>query len=141
MKGEYQGTLVCRPRFTEQSEEQELEKGKSGNEPDPSKKKEGHLRQLQDNVIIPGIATIDLMVEFREFPWTQDAMLTVGRRDQLLMGYLAKNSLIEGALLKQWQDDQELHHRAMLSLAVYEIFTPEEERIWMDEYIKQREAE
>ena len=87
MKGEYQGTLVCRPRFTEQSEEQELEKGKSGNEPDPSKKKkEEHLRQLQDNVIIPGTATIALMVEFREFPWTHDAMLTVGRSDQLLTG-------------------------------------------------------
>ena len=134
MKGEYQGTLVCRPRFTEQSEEQELEKGKSGNEPDPSKKKkEEHLRQLQDNVIIPGTATIALMVEFREFPWTQDAMLTVGRRDNLLMGYLAKNLLIDGPVLKQWQDDQELHHRAVLSLAVYETYTPEGERIGMVE--------
>ena len=138
MKGkEDQSTLLCRPRFTEKGEERKLEKGKSGSKPDPKNKKEEHLWQLQENEIIPGTATIALMVEFREFPWTQDTMRTLGRRDKILIGYFAEHLLIEGAVLKRWLNDQELHHRAMLSLAVYETYTPEGERIGMDKYIKQ----
>ena len=77
--------MLCRQRFTEKGEERELEEGKSGSKPDPKNKKEEHLWQLQENEIIPGTATIALMVEFREFPWTQDTMLTVGGRDKILM--------------------------------------------------------
>ena len=104
---EDQRALLCRPRFTEKGEEQERAKEKSGSKPDPKKTKEEHPLHLQEKDIIRGTATIPLMVEFREFPWTQDTMLTVGRRDQMLMGYLAENLLIEGAVLKRWQDNQE----------------------------------
>ena len=58
------------------------------------------------------------MEEFREFPWVQDVMLTVGRRDQILVGYLEDVLKMDGAMIKRWRDDQELHHRAMLSLAL-----------------------
>ena len=108
MKGkEDQSILLCRARFTEKEEKRELEKGKSGSKPDPKNKKEEHLWRLRENEIIPGTATIALMMKFREFPRTQDTMLTVGRRDQILIGYLAENLLIEGAVLKRWQDNQE----------------------------------
>ena len=136
---EDQSASLCRPRFTEKGEEQELEGEKSGSKPDPITK-EDHLWKLQKNDIIPGTATVALMAEFREFPWAQDTMLTVGRRDQILMGYLEKVLSIEGAVLRQWRDDQELHHRAMLSLAICETYTAEEERTGIEEYIKQREV-
>ena len=65
---EDQITSLCRPRFTEQGEEQELVREKSGSKPDPIEKKSEQLWQLQKNDIIPGTATVALMAEFREFP-------------------------------------------------------------------------
>ena len=116
-----QKALLCRLCFTEEGGEQDLVRERSESKPDRTMgTKADHLLRLQKNDIIPGAATIGLMEEFREFPWVQDAMLTVGRRDLILMEYLEDVVMMQRAVLKQWQDEQELHHRAMLTLAAYE---------------------
>ena len=46
---------------------------------------------------------------------------------------------VKASTTKQWQRQNVLHHRALLSLAVYESFTAEEARGRMEEFIQQYE--
>ena len=47
---------------------------------------------------------------------------------------------MDGVVLRQWLEKRELPYRVMLSLATYETYTPEDERMRMEDFIKQREG-
>ena len=87
------------------------------------------LERLKNQTAVPGRATIGMMQEFKEFPWTQDVIITMGRREEVLMSFLEVYLELDGDTLKYWKSEFELWWRAMLSLAVYEAYTPKAERV------------
>ena len=65
--------------------------------------------------------------------------MSVGRLDEVLMEFLEVYTKIKAPTLNQWQRQNVLHYRALLSLAVYESFTAEEARGCIEEFIQQYE--
>ena len=46
------------------------------------------LERLPDLPVVTGRASIQMMEEFRMFPWAQNTMLRVGQMDEVLREYL-----------------------------------------------------
>lgn len=130
---------LTRPRFTEEIKEFEMIKQDSFTRKTTEHIKE--LERLKELPIITGRATISMMEQFRKFPWAQDTMIGVGRSDVILIAFLRKYLEIDGRDLENWQTSFELHHRAMLSLSVYETYTPAENRARMDVFMEEWKEE
>ena len=95
-------TPLCRPRFTEKSEQQSVAKAKSRTNPKEAlATKTGLLEKLRKSKVLTGCMTIDMMERFRAFSWTQNTMLTASGMDVLLMEYLEENMGMDAPVLKQ----------------------------------------
>ena len=66
----------------------------------PSAKLEKELGRLKKLPAIPGKATIGMMGEFKKFPWTQDTIITAGRREDALKLYLELYVLVKEETLE-----------------------------------------
>ena len=137
MSDEQDGVVQdCRPRFTEEStENNSLEREVTQDDEELT----AELQRLQESSIQPGRVSMSMLEEFRNFPYAQNVVMTVGRLDEVLMEFLEVYVNIKASTTKQWQRQNVLHHRALLSLAVYESFTAEEARGSMEEFIQQYE--
>ena len=129
-------THDCRPRFTEES----VENNSREREMNPDEEEfTAELQRLQNLPIQPGRVSMPMLEEFRHFPYAQNVVMSVGRLDEVLMEFLEVYANIKASTLKQWHRQNVLHYRALLSLAVYESFTAEEARGSMEEFIQQYE--
>ena len=95
------------------------------------------LVQLREQPVILGRTSMTMMEEFRDFPWTQGIMIAVGTLENVLTDYLEKELKIGERVIKGWKTTQQLHWRAMLSLAVYEANTKEDNRAKVDTYLRE----
>ena len=95
------------------------------------------LGQLREQPVILGGTSMAMMEEFRDFPWTQGIMIAVGTLENVLTAYLEKELKIGERVIKGWKTTQQLHWRAMLSLAVYEANTKEDDRAKVDTYLRE----
>ena len=95
-------TALCRPWFTEKSEQQSVVKEKSRINPKETlTTKAGLLEKLRKCKVMTGCTTIDMMERFRAFPWKQNTMLTASGMDVVLMEYLEENMGMDGLVLTQ----------------------------------------
>ena len=93
---------LCRPRFTEKSEQQAVVKAKSRTNPKETLTTNAELlEKLQKSKVMTGGTTIDMMERFRAFPWAQNTMLTASGMDGVLMEHLEENMGMDGAVLTQ----------------------------------------
>ena len=75
-------TPLCRPRFTEKSEQQSVVKAKSRINPKETLTMKAELlEKLRKSKVMTGGTTIDMMKRFRAFPWAQNTMLTASGMD------------------------------------------------------------
>ena len=137
MSDEQDGVVQdCRPRFTEEStENNSLEREVTQDDEELT----AELQRLQESSIQPGRVSMSMLEDFRNFPHAQNVVMTVARLDDVLMEFLEVYANIKPSTTKQWQRQNVLHYRALLSLAVYESFTTEETRGSMEEFIQQYE--
>ena len=137
MSDEQDGVVQdCRPRFTEEStENNSLEREVTQDDEELT----AELQRLQESSIQPGRVSMSMLEDFRNFPYAQNVVMTVARLDDVLMEFLEVYANIKPSTTKQWQRQNVLHYRALLSLAVYESFTTEETRGDMEEFIQQYE--
>ena len=93
---------LCRPRFTEKSEQPTVAKGKSRIKPkEILNTKAELLEKLRRSKVMTGGTTIDMIERFRAFPWKQNTMLTASGMDVVLMEYLEENMGMDGSVLVQ----------------------------------------
>ena len=75
---------MCRPRFTEESEQQAVVKAKSRTNPKETVTTKAELlEKLRKSKVMTGGTTIDMMERFRAFPWAQNTMLTAGQVERI----------------------------------------------------------
>ena len=95
-------TPLCRPRFTEKSEQQAVVKSKSRTNPKETLTTKAELvEKLRKSKVMTGGITINMRERFKAFPWAQDTMLTASGMDVILMDYLEENMGMDGAVLTQ----------------------------------------
>ena len=95
-------TPLCRPRFTEKSEQHTVVKAKSKTNPKKTlTAKAERLEKLRRSKVMTGETTIDMMERFRAFPWAQNTMLEANGMDVVLMEYLEENMGMDGSVLVQ----------------------------------------
>ena len=136
MSDEQDGVVQdCRQRFTEESTENSLEREVTQDDEELT----AELQRLHESSIQPGRVSMSMLEDFRNFPYAQNVVMTVARLDDVLMEFLEVYANIKPSTTKQWQRQNVLHYRALLSLAVYESFTTEETRGDMEEFIQQYE--
>ena len=95
------------------------------------------LQRLREQLAILGQTSVKMMEEFREFPWTQGTMMAVGTLESVLSNYLEKELAIGEEILRGWGIAKQYYWRAMLSLAVYEANTREEDRATIEGYLRE----
>ena len=78
-----------RLRFTE--EVQESENMSAAEIMRPTQELHQELNRLEDLPNVSGRATIGMIEQYRNFPWTQDTMISVGRGDEILRSFLHKH--------------------------------------------------
>ena len=59
------------------------------------------LNRLEDLPNVSGRATIGMVEQYRNFPWTQDTMISVGRGDEILKVFLQKHINIGTQTLRE----------------------------------------
>ena len=79
----------ARLRFTEEVQENEEMSATESMGTIPKLHEE--LNRLEELPHVAGYATIGMIEQYRNFPWTQDTMLSVGRGDEILKGFLHKH--------------------------------------------------
>ena len=67
----------------------------------PTMDRNHELARLKSLPIVSGHTTIGMIEEYRNFPWTQDTMIAVGRSDEILKAFLAEHLEIERQELRQ----------------------------------------
>ena len=100
-------TSLARPIFTEERPSEEST-GREEEQKGPQIKVRKELERLKNQTAVPGRATIGMMQEFKEFPWTQDVIITMGRREEVLMSFLEVYLDLDGDTLKYWKSEFEL---------------------------------
>ena len=97
------------------------------------------LRRLRGQPAREGNTDVKMMEEFRLFPWTQGTMITVGTLNNVLMEFLQEELKIDERVIQGWWATHQLHWKAMLALASYEVRTLGPERGKIKLYIKRYE--
>ena len=67
-----------------------------------------------------GSRILDLIGEFKQFPWAQDTVLAALKFEEVLHLYLQRYMGISGEVLRRWTNEGILQQRALLGLATYE---------------------
>ena len=89
---------LTRPKFTEKVQETRLNDVQTQPVND---ERATELIRLEKMPRVPGRITIQMMEEFKMFPWTQNTMLMIGQLDAVLMEYLTQHVEINEEELEQ----------------------------------------
>ena len=65
---------------------------------------------------------VDLVARFTDFPWAQDTIMATYRLEEVLVNFLWRNLEIDPETLRLWRDAGELHQRAIVELARYDVY-------------------
>ena len=84
---------LTRPKFTE--EVQQMESRSDTEIFIPTTERNHELARLKSLPIVSAHTTIGMIVEYHNFPWTQDTMIAVGRSDEILKAFLEEHLEIE----------------------------------------------
>ena len=91
--------------------------------------------------IAQGTRLLDLLVEYKSFPWTQDTVLAALKFEEVLQLFLQRYMGISGEVLRQWSVDGVLYQNALVGLATYEACHKPEVRPDIEELIKEYKAQ
>ena len=84
--------------------------------------------ELQKLPIEKNIRFADLVARYKDFPWAQDTIMATYQLEEVLVKFLWRHLELPTETLRQWREAGELHQRAIIELARYDVYHEAGER-------------